>query len=477
MTHDNFGLVGQQIEQKYEVESVLGSGGFGVVYQATHRALRKPVALKVLRVSTKMDATTRKRFIEDFFFEARTVAMLEHPSIVRVLDCGASLMPTGERVPWMALEWVDGQTLADHLKARRGAGGREPQECLALLRPIFEALAHAHALGVVHRDIKPANLMLPKTLHGWQGELAIRLLDFGIAKIMDPDTTETPSGKTITHASVVAYSLPYASPEQVSRTRTGPWTDVHALGLVLTELLTDTAPLSGSDEVDFHAEILAQRRPTPARFGVDVGAWEPVLARATALKAGERYANAGEFLAALEADVPMRAHRREFEATVPTSALVAPVPVATKVTATEPWVPPLAVANDRKPPNTGWSWRHVAAIGALTAAGVLLALRVYPGGDQPLPSLPPQGSEDTTHASTNAPPPARPPTPPQIVPHPPPAVPTTDGGAATRVDTGATFARPINASARPTRDGGVRPIHPALPRPVHSHSSIPLDAY
>ena len=96
------------------------------------------------------------------------MARLSHPAIARVLDFGVAEMPDKERGPWMALEWVEGRTLKDDLVERRGKGGRSPAECLALLRPILEALAHAHEEGVVHRDIKPANMILttPRAAHG-----------------------------------------------------------------------------------------------------------------------------------------------------------------------------------------------------------------------------------------------------------------------------------------------------------------------
>ncbi len=300
-TPDTFGLVGTRLDGKYDVDAVVAEGGFGVVYRATHIALRKPVAVKVLKVPPELASPARKMFLDRFAQEAQTIAALDHPAIVRVMDFGASLMPQGEAAPWMVLEWLTGVTLDDDLEARRGRGGRGPAECLALLRPVFEALAYAHDEGIAHRDIKPPNLML---VVNKRGERAVRVLDFGIAKVMTGEEGASASGHTATQTQQRAFSLLYAAPEQLSGTRTGPWTDVYALALVLTEMLTDLPAYDGNDVSDIYVDALSPRRPTPAKRGFDVGPWEPVLARAVALKPAERFANAREFLAALEASVP-----------------------------------------------------------------------------------------------------------------------------------------------------------------------------
>lgn len=309
---DLFGLCGRALDGKYDVERVVARGGFGVVYRAEHRALRKTVAIKVLVLPGTLDDAMRQEFLRGFEQEARLVAGLTHPAVVRALDFGVSPMPVGGEAPWMVMEWVEGRTLADDLVARRGSAPRSPAECLGLLKPVFEALAEAHERGVTHRDIKPANVMVvtPTAERGDPGTrptrrrgLPVRLLDFGVAKVTAPDEAAG-SGGTATHAMYSAYSLPYASPEQVGGTRTGPWTDVHALALVLVEMLTHHKPYADGDSTEVLAQVVSNARPTPAKFGVEVGPWEPVLQRALAYKPAARFADAGEFLAALEADVP-----------------------------------------------------------------------------------------------------------------------------------------------------------------------------
>ncbi len=336
---DRFKIVGTCLEGKYQIERAVAEGGFGAVYRGTHLTLEKAVAVKVLKLPTHLSEAGRAAFVESFALEAKTIARMEHPSIVKVLDFGVSPMPSGERAPWMVLDWVTGETLETQLKQRKGLGGRAPAECLEIMRPVLDAIAYAHSERIAHRDIKPANIMLtsPPVVSdtggsrlrastgsfGRRGEVTVKLLDFGIAKIMRPDEGEA-SGETKTQAAFVSFSLPYAAPEQVSGTRTGPWTDVHALALVMVELLVGTAPYQGSDAQELYMSVLSPTRPTPARFGVDVGPWEPVLARALASRPADRYASAGELLDALEAEVPAAKERTA------QSGLAAPVPAVAR---------------------------------------------------------------------------------------------------------------------------------------------------
>src|SRR6188472_2824722 len=153
---DRFGLAGTTVAGRYRVERQVAEGGFAVVYRAFQIALDRPVALKVLKTPPALGDAARARFEQRFATEARTIAKLQHPYIVDVYDYGVSPMPSGETAAWMALEWLEGETLERELDRRRGAGGRTSAETVALLRPVIEAVAYAHRRGVVHRDIKPA---------------------------------------------------------------------------------------------------------------------------------------------------------------------------------------------------------------------------------------------------------------------------------------------------------------------------------
>jgi len=415
LMNDFFRLAGHTIENRYAVERAVAEGGFGVVYRATHRALGRAVALKVLKVPDTFSAAMKRAFVEQFQQEAQLISQLKHPGIVDVTDFGVVTFEGGLEAPWMALEWVDGATLADDLAGRRGRGGRSPAECFALFRPVLEALALAHARGVAHRDLKPGNLMLPAldAAHAsaiGRASLAsmprMRVLDFGIAKVIEGG--EGPgSGHTHTSSAMLAYSPRYASPEQQSQTRTGPWTDVHALGLLLTEVLVDAPPYVGEDKLQLSIQVLAQTRPTPGRFGVDVGAWEPVLAKAMALHPLERFTNAGELLDALEAQLPNARPGAGAARTVPVTGLAQKTP------------PPgselhVGRPSTRRSGRGGWI-AAAALVGVALVAAV--AVGMSQGPDTPAgPSVGPPTPSGPAPQTPVAPPARTPPAQPEVSP-------------------------------------------------------------
>ncbi len=305
---DPFGLEGSVLEGRYEVHRAVACGGFGVVYQGRDVGLDDALAIKVLCLPPALEVDVREIHLDTFRQEARTTAQLKHPAIVRAAGFGVSRMPNGQELPWIAMEWIDGRTLADVLRAR----GRPmaPTEALALLRPVIDALVFAHDQEppVAHRDVKPANILVEAVRgRSARGVVGARLVDFGIAKALEPDE-RAGTGNTRTQGLFSTFSLPYAAPEQKAGMKTGPWTDVHAVGLLLTEMLTGSTPYPGDNPMDVELRVLSRERPTPARFGVDVGAWEPVLAKAVARQPAERFQTAGELLDALEQALPMACH-------------------------------------------------------------------------------------------------------------------------------------------------------------------------
>ena len=288
-------LIGQTLQDKYRIDRVVGEGGFAVVYAGQHLTLDVPVAVKALMFHRDQSPEHRALLLSRFSAEAQILARLRHPNIVSVLDFGILNDDALGAVPWLVLEWCDGETLDAELRRRRRALPRLPQrsveEAWALMRPIVDAVAYGHSLGVAHRDLKPANVMLVPDRTG----ISPRVLDFGIAKRVE-DTTSG-SGETLTNSGAAMFTPGYAAPEQVAMVRTGPWTDVHALGLMFTEILTDERPYPTANGA---VAAVDPERPTPSRFGRDVGPLEPLLAKAVALRPGERYADAEQFLDALD---------------------------------------------------------------------------------------------------------------------------------------------------------------------------------
>nr|MBK7070349.1 serine/threonine protein kinase [Deltaproteobacteria bacterium] len=442
---DPFALVGVRLDGKYDVHSVVAEGGFGVVYRGTHRTLQKPIAIKVLKTPPSLPDASRKAFIDKFVFEARTIARLEHPGIVRILDFGGGLLPAGGAAPWIVLEWIDGHTLDDALAARRHHGGQSPADALALLRPVFDALAVAHDEGVAHRDLKPANIMLARTRQG----IEPKLLDFGIAKSMSDDES-APSGATATRTELRAYTPAYAASEQIGSTRTGPWTDVHALALLLTEVLTDQAPIRGDDSTALTVDALSPLRPTPAKFGLDVGPWEPILARALALRPAERFQHAREFLQALDATSPVSATWRPSARW--SSHATGPDPSAvTTPRASAPFAPVAVASQPSSPaPSSSHAWITLVALALVSLASVIFLLQ-----------------SRSTHAPSQAtaPAPALPAPPPTYAAAPPPALPTPVLPTPVALADASTPPTPQRTiPARPTRPTTrpAAPLRPAL---------------
>lgn len=287
-------LLGLVLGDRVKIERFVAKGGFGVVYRATHLTLQKPIAVKLLRSLERYDEREKRSIEGRFTQEAELISRLRHPAVVQLLDYGVSALPDGRATPWMALEWLEGVSLAKAVRARVD-GPFRPRDALALLRPALEALALAHDQNIAHRDVTPNNLIV---VRGPKGPTA-RLIDFGIARLMEEDA-EPSEGNTMTRSGMQMYTRAYVAPEQLSGTRTGPWTDVHGMGLVLTEMLTGQRPYAGTDATERLAKVLSSARPTPGAFGVQVGSWEAVIARALSLRPAERFANARFLLDALE---------------------------------------------------------------------------------------------------------------------------------------------------------------------------------
>jgi serine/threonine protein kinase/TolB-like protein/Tfp pilus assembly protein PilF len=298
---DPFGLVGQTLEGRFKVEQQVAEGGFGIVYRAHQLVLDRAVALKVLKTPGDLSAAGRATLHRTFEEEARTIARLKHPHIVDVYDFGVTEREPGGPLLWMAMEWLEGKTLEEELDGPRAGTLMTAAEALALLRPVLQTIGYAHRQQVVHRDLKPANIFLAER----EGVVTVKVLDFGIAKIMaGADTEGVPDGGNTTKG-FRAFSPDYAAPEQVAHARTDPGTDVHALGLILTRMLTGRAPYSYDPiDGDLFAAVMSDQRPSPAAAGHPVGAWESVLARAMARRPADRYQNADQLLAALEESLP-----------------------------------------------------------------------------------------------------------------------------------------------------------------------------
>jgi DNA-binding beta-propeller fold protein YncE/predicted Ser/Thr protein kinase len=322
----------------YRIDALISRGGMGVVYRATHLALERPVALKVIA----RELAGKEGFQERFLRESRLAARLDHPAVVPIFDAREE---DGELIVVMRL--VEGDDLRKLIERE---GPLPAPQALTLLEQIAEALDTAHAAGIVHRDVKPHNILV-------EHDRAF-LTDFGLAKALED------SG-VISDTSVVG-TLEYMSPEQWQGRRVGPPTDVYSLGCVLYETLTGIAP---------YARKASDTEPEIPE-GLDA-----VIERAVAKDPGDRYPSAGALIDAA----------REYEAGAPAK---------TRVLSERPDKPTLALSGGRKGGRPGgardgrpargkgggpdgreaggraWPWRRlalgVAAIVAIAAVLVLL---------------------------------------------------------------------------------------------------------
>jgi hypothetical protein len=223
----------------YRILKVLGTGGMGVVYQAEDPQLKRPVALKAMLPALGASASARARFLR----EAQAAAAIEHDNIVHIYQVGED-----RGVPFLAMQFLQGEPLEHRLKRER----RLPlADVLRIGRETAEGLAAAHQRGLIHRDIKPANLWLEGTKE------RVKILDFGLARVLADQTRLTQSG-------AIVGTPAYMAPEQAGGRPVDHRCDLFSLGCVLYQMCTGERPFKGSDTLAI-ISALALENPTPPR--------------------------------------------------------------------------------------------------------------------------------------------------------------------------------------------------------------------
>jgi hypothetical protein len=346
---------------RYELGEVIGRGGMGTVYRATDLVLKRTVAVKVLPAAlADADPTHVARFER----EARAAASLNHPGVVAVYDTGVD-----EATRFIVMECVTGRDLAAILREQAPL---EPARAVSIAERVADALAAAHAAGIVHRDVKPANVMVAE-------DGSVKVLDFGIARALD--------GATLTHGASVLGSAAYMAPEQALGERADERSDIYSLGCVLYAMLTGRPPFTGEAAAAvLHQHVNAETRP-PSQINPRVPPALDALVIAMLAKAPDaRPQSAAQLrgrLAAMPGELP----------TTPAMAPTAPTMALEQTAVTR------ALAG-RAPANAGGGARarrhRLAAAAVLGGCALLVAVIVALATGGGSPHSPPA----TTHRST-----------------------------------------------------------------------------
>jgi len=273
----------------YRLDAKLGAGGMGEVYRATDTRLHRLVAIKVLLPDKVADPERKRRFLQ----EARAASALNHPNIITLHD-----IANDGGIDYLVMEYVDGKSL-DKLTPPKGL---PLAEAIVYAAQIANALAAAHAAGIVHRDIKPANVMVTKNSQ-------VKVLDFGLAKLTErapgPESETLTQEAVATEAGVVMGTVAYMSPEQAGARPVDHRTDIFSLGVVLYEMVAGQRPFRGRSQVDTMHAIIHAPAPPLAPRPLEL---QDIVDKALSKDPRERYQHAGDL------DLDLRRFQRAFEA-------------------------------------------------------------------------------------------------------------------------------------------------------------------
>jgi len=264
-----------EVISHFQIIQRISGGGMGVVYKAEDLTLRRTVALKFLAADWTRNPVAKKRFLK----EAQAASALDHPNVCTIYEVGE----TAEGLLFLCMAFYEGEDLSTRIRQ----GPLPFEKALSIIEAVARGLGMAHEHGILHRDIKPGNILLTKG-----GE--VKIVDFGIAKLS--------TGTQITRAGSVVGTLPYMSPEQIKGLELDPRADLWSLAVVLYQSLTGKVPFDDSSEAALFYSIInldpepvsAVRKDLPKRV-------DGFFTKALAKKPDDRYANAGEFIAALRA--------------------------------------------------------------------------------------------------------------------------------------------------------------------------------
>ncbi len=347
---------------RYELGETLGRGGMAEVLEGRDLRLGRRVAVKVLRPDLAKDPAFQARFRR----EAQSAASLNHPNIVAVYDTGEDVLGDGSTrviVPYIVMEYVDGQTLRQLLSSGRRL---LPERALEITAGVLAALDYSHRHGIVHRDIKPANVMLTRT-----GE--VKVMDFGIARAL------ADASATMTAASAVMGTAQYLSPEQARGEVVDARSDLYSTGCLLYELLTGRPPFTGDSPVSVAYQHVSEAPIPPSHVDQAVPpALDGLVMRSLAKSPDDRYQSAAQFRSDVDRAI----------AGLPVTAAVPPVGAGIAGAAGAPTAlvgavgSPLSSIRAVEPPSSRrspWVWVGLIIVIIVVAAGALVAGKFFFG--------------------------------------------------------------------------------------------------
>jgi hypothetical protein len=439
-------LVGTLIHDRYRVDTLLGVGGMGAVFRGYHTGLRRDVAIKLLHPEIGRDESISKRFDR----EAMSASRLDHPNCVRVSDFGTT--QTGAK--YLVMEFLEGGEL-DIEPGKPWAVA----DAVAVAKQMFAGLEHAHHFGVVHRDLKPENVFVT---HDYRGQRVVKLVDFGIAKLIDGEGAQD----KLTRAGLVFGTPRYMSPEQAAGGKIDARTDLYAAGLILYEMLAGQPPFDADEPGQLlRMHIMAPPPPLPAGLPDKLVA---LVGKLLEKSKSDRCESAREVLDALEVI------ERELAAApvVAAPVVAAPVVAAPVVAAPVVLAPASASAEARK---TSWQPAPTTSLApapppaAAVQPSVAVPLAVVPTLP-PLPGPPPPAAVSNSTMSF---------TPAGTTPVGTTPVGTTPVGT-TPIGTTPIGTTPIGVTApMPVASPGpavTQPLAPGLPPQPHASGTMPMIA-